>query len=191
MLSRFWSTICFQREWWTNTVIPRVYNSNNPSFFQSCLSICCRRGWLQHVPERFSHADMYLSDQHRVRTEEEPRNKLRGRRRRRSWLTAGSLSILITWMRTSWSMTSLCRVHVHSDDLSQVTLKAAISASACDVFREKAGELWQWLMGLEAEKFDLGEKLKRQKYDVSRPTHSWRSHLPQLRWKLDKCCFYV
>lgn len=36
------------------------------------------------------------------------------------------------------------------------------------VFREKASELWQSLMGLEAEKFDLSEKLKRQKYDVSR-----------------------
>ncbi|KAL4612739.1 troponin T, cardiac muscle isoforms-like isoform X1 [Arapaima gigas] len=33
--------------------------------------------------------------------------------------------------------------------------------------KEKAGELWQWLMGLEAEKFDLGEKLKRQKYDIT------------------------
>lgn len=35
--------------------------------------------------------------------------------------------------------------------------------------REKANELWQWLMTLEAEKFDLSEKLKRQKYDVSLP----------------------
>ncbi len=34
-------------------------------------------------------------------------------------------------------------------------------------YREKAQELWQWLMTLEAEKFDLTEKLKRQKYDVS------------------------
>lgn len=33
--------------------------------------------------------------------------------------------------------------------------------------REKANELWQWMMQLEAEKFDLSEKLKRQKYDVS------------------------
>lgn len=33
--------------------------------------------------------------------------------------------------------------------------------------REKASELWQWMMQLEAEKFDLSEKLKRQKYDVS------------------------
>uniref|UniRef100_H2LF15 Troponin T2d, cardiac n=1 Tax=Oryzias latipes TaxID=8090 RepID=H2LF15_ORYLA len=32
---------------------------------------------------------------------------------------------------------------------------------------EKVGELWQWLMGLEAEKFDLSEKLKRQKYDIN------------------------
>ncbi|XP_031138511.1 troponin T2d, cardiac isoform X1 [Sander lucioperca] len=33
--------------------------------------------------------------------------------------------------------------------------------------KEKANELWQWLMGLEAEKFDLGEKLKKQKYDIN------------------------
>ena len=33
--------------------------------------------------------------------------------------------------------------------------------------REKASEMWQWMMELEAEKFDLSEKLKRQKYDVS------------------------
>lgn len=33
--------------------------------------------------------------------------------------------------------------------------------------RDKASELWQWLMGLEAEKYDLNEKFKRQKYDVS------------------------
>lgn len=32
---------------------------------------------------------------------------------------------------------------------------------------EKAQELWQWLQQLHAEKFDLGEKLKRQKYDVN------------------------
>uniref|UniRef100_A0A8C9ZJQ1 Troponin T2d, cardiac n=1 Tax=Sander lucioperca TaxID=283035 RepID=A0A8C9ZJQ1_SANLU len=38
--------------------------------------------------------------------------------------------------------------------------------------KEKANELWQWLMGLEAEKFDLGEKLKKQKYDVSHPAHN-------------------
>ncbi|XP_041636800.1 troponin T2c, cardiac [Cheilinus undulatus] len=31
---------------------------------------------------------------------------------------------------------------------------------------EKAQDLWQWLYQLQAEKFDLGEKLKRQKYDI-------------------------
>ncbi|XP_053741889.1 troponin T2d, cardiac [Synchiropus splendidus] len=36
-----------------------------------------------------------------------------------------------------------------------------------DKLREKANELWQWLMSLEAEKFDLSEKLKRQKYDIN------------------------
>uniref|UniRef100_A0A667YFB8 Troponin T2e, cardiac n=1 Tax=Myripristis murdjan TaxID=586833 RepID=A0A667YFB8_9TELE len=36
-----------------------------------------------------------------------------------------------------------------------------------DKLKEKANELWQWLMGLEAEKFDLSEKLKRQKYDMN------------------------
>ena len=32
---------------------------------------------------------------------------------------------------------------------------------------EKAQDLWQWLHQLHAEKFDLAEKLKRQKYDIS------------------------
>nr|XP_055045620.1 troponin T2e, cardiac isoform X2 [Misgurnus anguillicaudatus] len=36
-----------------------------------------------------------------------------------------------------------------------------------DKLKEKANELWQWMMQLEAEKFDLGEKLKRQKYDIT------------------------
>lgn len=36
--------------------------------------------------------------------------------------------------------------------------------------REKAKELWQSIYNLEAEKFDLQEKFKQQKYEVSRPT---------------------
>ncbi|XP_063073467.1 troponin T, cardiac muscle-like isoform X3 [Engraulis encrasicolus] len=36
-----------------------------------------------------------------------------------------------------------------------------------DKLKEKATELWQWMMELEAEKFDLTEKLKRQKYDMN------------------------
>ncbi|XP_054862345.1 troponin T2e, cardiac isoform X2 [Amphiprion ocellaris] len=36
-----------------------------------------------------------------------------------------------------------------------------------DKVKEKANELWQWLMTLEAEKFDLSERLKRQKYDIN------------------------
>lgn len=43
------------------------------------------------------------------------------------------------------------------------------------LIREKARELWQWLMTLEAEKFDLTDKLKRQKYDAST---SLTSHTP-------------
>lgn len=33
--------------------------------------------------------------------------------------------------------------------------------------RDKAKELWQTIRDLEAEKFDLQEKFKRQKYEVS------------------------
>uniref|UniRef100_A0A3P9LN12 Troponin T2e, cardiac n=1 Tax=Oryzias latipes TaxID=8090 RepID=A0A3P9LN12_ORYLA len=36
-----------------------------------------------------------------------------------------------------------------------------------DKLKEKASDLWQWLWTLEAEKFDLTEELKRQKYDVT------------------------
>ena len=38
-------------------------------------------------------------------------------------------------------------------------------------FREKATEMWNWMLELEAEKFDFNEKLKLQKYDVSQTTH--------------------
>ncbi|XP_033987486.1 troponin T2e, cardiac isoform X3 [Trematomus bernacchii] len=34
--------------------------------------------------------------------------------------------------------------------------------------KEKANEMWQWLFTLESEKFDLSEKLKKQKYDRQR-----------------------
>lgn len=34
-------------------------------------------------------------------------------------------------------------------------------------YREKAKELWQSIHNLEAEKFDLQEKFKQQKYEVS------------------------
>uniref|UniRef100_A0A8C0EDI5 Troponin T2, cardiac type n=1 Tax=Bubo bubo TaxID=30461 RepID=A0A8C0EDI5_BUBBB len=37
-----------------------------------------------------------------------------------------------------------------------------------DKLRDKAKELWQTIHDLEAEKFDLQEKFKRQKYEVSR-----------------------
>ncbi|KAJ8249923.1 hypothetical protein COCON_G00231390 [Conger conger] len=43
----------------------------------------------------------------------------------------------------------------------------AIDHLSEDKLKEKASELWQWMMELEAEKFDLGEKLKRQKYDMN------------------------
>nr|XP_033930603.1 troponin T2e, cardiac isoform X5 [Pseudochaenichthys georgianus] len=33
--------------------------------------------------------------------------------------------------------------------------------------KEKANEMWQWLLTLESEKFDLSEKLKKQKYDIN------------------------
>ncbi|KAK5896073.1 hypothetical protein CgunFtcFv8_009710 [Champsocephalus gunnari] len=37
--------------------------------------------------------------------------------------------------------------------------------------KEKANEMWQWLLTLESEKFDLSEKLKKQKYDVNLLQH--------------------
>lgn len=39
--------------------------------------------------------------------------------------------------------------------------------SHCGSRREKAKELWQSIHNLEAEKFDLQEKFKQQKYEVS------------------------
>uniref|UniRef100_A0A3P9KX44 Troponin T, slow skeletal muscle n=1 Tax=Oryzias latipes TaxID=8090 RepID=A0A3P9KX44_ORYLA len=36
-----------------------------------------------------------------------------------------------------------------------------------DGLREKAKELWEWIYQLESEKFDLTEKMKRQKYEIN------------------------
>ncbi|XP_069821759.1 troponin T, fast skeletal muscle isoform X2 [Dendropsophus ebraccatus] len=36
-----------------------------------------------------------------------------------------------------------------------------------DKLREKAKELWDWLYELESEKFEFGEKLKKQKYEIT------------------------
>ncbi|XP_067849930.1 troponin T, fast skeletal muscle isoforms-like isoform X2 [Heptranchias perlo] len=36
-----------------------------------------------------------------------------------------------------------------------------------DKLKEKAKELHDWLSSLESEKFDMGEKLKRQKYEIT------------------------
>ncbi|KAK3564636.1 hypothetical protein QTP86_024248 [Hemibagrus guttatus] len=36
-----------------------------------------------------------------------------------------------------------------------------------DKLKDRASELWQCLMELEAEKYDLAERLKRQKYDIT------------------------
>ncbi|XP_037109048.1 troponin T2d, cardiac [Syngnathus acus] len=36
-----------------------------------------------------------------------------------------------------------------------------------DKLKEKANELWQWLMQLETEKYDLNDKFKRQKSDIN------------------------
>nr|XP_014434882.1 troponin T, fast skeletal muscle isoform X3 [Pelodiscus sinensis] len=36
-----------------------------------------------------------------------------------------------------------------------------------DKLREKAKELWDWLYQLETEKFEFGEKMKRQKYEIT------------------------
>uniref|UniRef100_A0A4W3GFV9 Troponin T type 2a (cardiac) n=2 Tax=Callorhinchus milii TaxID=7868 RepID=A0A4W3GFV9_CALMI len=35
-----------------------------------------------------------------------------------------------------------------------------------DTIKDKAKELWQWMFQLESEKFDLQEKMKRQKYEI-------------------------
>ena len=36
-----------------------------------------------------------------------------------------------------------------------------------DALKEKAGELWETIVRLETEKYDLQERQKRQDYDVS------------------------
>lgn len=46
-------------------------------------------------------------------------------------------------------------------------LASSHQASSFPSSRDKAKELWDTLYQLETDKFEFGEKLKRQKYDVS------------------------
>ncbi|XP_077316854.1 troponin T, fast skeletal muscle isoform X1 [Lithobates pipiens] len=46
-----------------------------------------------------------------------------------------------------------------------------------DKLRDKAKELWEWLYQLESEKFEMGEKLKKQKYEVT----TLRNRIDQLQ----------
>lgn len=55
--------------------------------------------------------------------------------------------------------------------------------SHCGSCREKAKELWQSIYNLEAEKFDLQEKFKQQKYEVSYSLCP-SCHTPGLTWSL-------
>uniref|UniRef100_A0A8C5C2C1 Troponin T2d, cardiac n=1 Tax=Gadus morhua TaxID=8049 RepID=A0A8C5C2C1_GADMO len=49
-----------------------------------------------------------------------------------------------------------------------------------DKLKEKANEMWQWMMELEATKYDLAEKFKRQKYDVSHLKHKTSKNFPKI-----------
>ncbi|XP_066439183.1 troponin T, fast skeletal muscle isoform X2 [Eleutherodactylus coqui] len=46
-----------------------------------------------------------------------------------------------------------------------------------DKLREKAKEFWDWLYELESEKFEMGEKLKKQKYEIT----TLRNRIDQLQ----------
>ncbi|XP_041447114.1 troponin T3, fast skeletal type S homeolog isoform X11 [Xenopus laevis] len=46
-----------------------------------------------------------------------------------------------------------------------------------DKLREKAKEMWDWLYQLESEKFEMGEKLKKQKYEIT----TLRNRIDQLQ----------
>lgn len=43
------------------------------------------------------------------------------------------------------------------------------------LIRQRAKEMWDCIHQLESEKFDLTEKMKRQKYEVSRVTKNFQN----------------
>lgn len=51
-----------------------------------------------------------------------------------------------------------------------------IEGLAVDDLRKKAGELWDHIVQLESEKYDLEERQKRQDYDVSRRGVHWANN---------------
>lgn len=51
--------------------------------------------------------------------------------------------------------------------LGPASLTSSCQTSSFPSSRDKAKELWDTLYQLETDKYEFGEKLKRQKYDVS------------------------
>lgn len=47
-----------------------------------------------------------------------------------------------------------------------ILLNSVSSVNTTCVCREQAREMWEWIHQLESEKFDLNEKIRRQKYEV-------------------------
>ncbi|XP_051273490.1 troponin T, slow skeletal muscle-like isoform X3 [Dicentrarchus labrax] len=58
-----------------------------------------------------------------------------------------------------------------------------------DGLRERAKEMWECIYKLESEKFDLTEKMRRQKYEVSRSTENIRN-LKNLPFVRSDCMFF-
>lgn len=56
-----------------------------------------------------------------------------------------------------------------------------------DELRKKAAELWEQIIQLESDKYDLEERRKRQDYDVSSWSADWQLELTMLMI----CCNYL
>ncbi|KAI4876449.1 hypothetical protein NFI96_034182 [Prochilodus magdalenae] len=52
------------------------------------------------------------------------------------------------------------------DNLREDGLSTAVLLTCHDTVMERAGEMWEWIYQLESEKFDLMEKMRRQKYEI-------------------------
>lgn len=58
------------------------------------------------------------------------------------------------------------------------------------LLRQRAKEMWDCIHELESEKFDLTEKMKRQKYEVSRNAENFQNRLTCRVQDVCVCVFF-
>lgn len=161
-----WTNVVDQ---WRNAVIPTVHNnSNNINKSMYVKELNCSFFWNTSVTLMCPF--LYLANTEWEQKRSQETNWEGEEEEDLGWTQEAS-----QYWSPEWGKTEVW--HQHAGLHKPFHKGPTFVSSDSFIIREKANELWQRLMELEADKFDFSEKLKRQKYDVSQLTQSKISYI--------------